>query len=51
MTLPKFAAECQCLQHDARSNRSISAADAGNEQQSRQLPLLLSIDGTNQWTN
>jgi len=46
MTLPEFAAERLQLQHDARSYQSISAADAGAQQQTCWLPLLLSIAGT-----
>ena len=46
MTLPAFAAERRCLQHGARSYQSISAADAGDQLQTRRPPLLLSIDGT-----
>jgi len=47
MTLPAFAAERHHrLQHGARSYRSISPADAGAQQQTHRLTLLLSIDGT-----
>jgi len=47
MMLPAFAAEHhRYLQHGARSYRSISPADAGAQQQTHRLTLLLSIDGT-----
>ena len=46
VTLPAFAAERRLLQHSARSYRLISAVDAGAQQQTCQLQLLLSIDGT-----
>jgi len=46
MTLPAFAAEHhRYLQHGAHSYRSISPADAGAQQQTHRLTLLLSIDG------
>jgi len=45
VTLPPFAAERRHLQHGARNYRSLSAANAGAQQQTRS-PLLLSIDGT-----
>ena len=45
MTLPTFAAERRSVQHGTSSYRSISAADAGAQQQTRRPPLLLSIDG------
>jgi len=41
MTLPAFAAERRRLHHGARSYRSISAADAEAQQQTRQPPLML----------
>jgi len=41
MTLPAFAAERRCLQHVARNYQSISAADAGDQLQTRRPPLLL----------
>jgi len=44
--LPTFVAESRRLQHDTRSYRSMSAADAGAQQQTRRLQLLLSIDWT-----
>jgi len=46
VTLLAFAAERRLLQHGARSYRLISAVDAGAQQQTCQLQLLLSIDGT-----
>jgi len=51
MTLAAFAAEHWRLQHGARSYRSISAADAGAQHQTRRSPLLLSIDGTDRRTD
>jgi len=51
MTLPAFAAKRRRLQYGARSCRSISAADAGAQQQIRRPPLLLSIDGTDGQTD
>jgi len=50
MMLSSFAAERRRLQLGACSYRSISAADAGAQQQTRRPPLLLSIDGTHKWT-
>jgi len=51
MTPPAFAVECLRLQHGTRNYRSISAADAGAQQQTRRPPMLLSIDGTDRRTD
>jgi len=51
MTLPAFAAKHRRLEHGARSYRSIFAADAGAQQQTRQPPLLLSMDGADRRTD
>ena len=51
VTLPAFAAESRRPHPRARIYRSISVADAGDQQQTRRPPLLLSIDGTDRWTD
>jgi len=42
MTLPTFVAKRWRLRHSARSCRTISAADTGDQQQTRWLLSLLS---------
>ena len=51
MTLPACAAERRRLQHGARSYRSMSAIDAGAQQQTRRPQLLLLVDGTEERTD